>query len=64
MNNIEKLGFDSWFKDKIDLSKTPDLKIIRVIGVNKNIQGLGRVASPKSTEKCCGDTFFRKKCGV
>ena len=64
MNNLQKLGFDNWFKDKIDLSKTPDLKIIRVIGVNKNIQGLGRVASPKSTEKWCGGTFFRKKCGV
>ena len=78
MNDIEKLGFDSWFwessamspldipseKDKVDLSKTTDLKIARVISVNKNIQGLGRVASPKSTEKWCGGTFFRKKCGV
>jgi hypothetical protein len=26
MNNIEKLGFDNWFKDKVDLSKTSDLK--------------------------------------
>jgi hypothetical protein len=64
MNNIEKLGFDNWFKDKIDLSKAADLKITRVISENKNIQGLGRVASPKSTEKWCGGTFFRKKCGV
>ena len=36
MNKIEKLGFDNWFKDKIDLSKTTDLKIARVISVNKN----------------------------
>jgi ribosome biogenesis GTPase len=36
MNNIEKLGFDIWFKDKIDLSKTADFKIVRVISVNKN----------------------------
>ena len=64
MNNIEKLGFDNWFKDKVDLSKTPVLKIMRVIGVNKNIQGPERVSSPKSTEKWCGGTFFRKKCGV
>jgi len=64
MNKIEKLGFNKWFKDKIDLSKTDVFKIVRVIGVNKNFQGLGRVASPKSTEKWCGITFFRKKCGV
>jgi ribosome biogenesis GTPase len=36
MNNIEKLGFDNWFKDKVDLSKSADLKIARVISVNKN----------------------------
>jgi hypothetical protein len=36
MNNIEKLGFDNWFKDKVDLSKTNDLQIARVISVNKN----------------------------
>jgi hypothetical protein len=36
MNNIEKLGFNNWFKDKIDLSKNADLKIARVISVNKN----------------------------
>ncbi len=36
MSNIEKLGFDSWFKDKIDLSRTADFKIVRVISVNKN----------------------------
>ena len=43
MDNIEKLGFDNWFKDKVDLSKTADFwssipsgKIVRVISVNKN----------------------------
>lgn len=36
MNNIEKLGFDNWFKDKIDLSKTAGFQIVRVISVNKN----------------------------
>jgi ribosome biogenesis GTPase len=35
MNTIEKLGFDKWFKDKVDLSKT-DFNIVRVISVNKN----------------------------
>jgi hypothetical protein len=41
MNNIEKLGFDYWFKDKVDLSKTADLQIARVMIVNKNTQRLG-----------------------
>ena len=27
---------NNWFKDKVDLSKTADLKIARVISVNKN----------------------------
>ncbi len=36
MNNIEKLGFDNWFEDKVDLSKPTDFKIARVISVNKN----------------------------
>ena len=50
MVNIEKLGFDNWFwesserspldipsgKDKVDLSKTTDFNIARVISVNKN----------------------------
>ncbi len=36
MSKIEKLGFDSWFKDKVDLSKTDDFKIVRVISVSKN----------------------------
>jgi hypothetical protein len=34
MNNIEKLGFDNWFRDKVDLSKT-DFKIVRVISVKE-----------------------------
>lgn len=43
LNNLEKLGFDNWFwesipsgEDKVDLSKTSDLNIVRVISVNKN----------------------------
>jgi ribosome biogenesis GTPase / thiamine phosphate phosphatase len=36
MNNIEKLGFDNWFQDKVDLSKPADFQIVRVISVNKN----------------------------
>ena len=36
MNNLQTLGLDNWLKDKIDLSKTPDFKIARVISVNKN----------------------------
>ena len=36
MNNLEKLGFNNWFIDKVDLTKTTDLKIARVISVNKN----------------------------
>ena len=35
MNNIEKLGLNNWFSDKVDLSKT-DFNIVRVISVNKN----------------------------
>jgi hypothetical protein len=35
MNEIEKLGFNNWFSDKVDPSKT-DFKIVRVISVNKN----------------------------
>jgi ribosome biogenesis GTPase len=35
MNNLQNLGFDNWFQDKVDLSKT-DFKIVRVISVNKN----------------------------
>lgn len=36
MNNLQPLGFNNWFTDKIDLSKTNDFKIARVISVNKN----------------------------
>ncbi|MFZ2324898.1 MAG: ribosome small subunit-dependent GTPase A [Ignavibacteriaceae bacterium] len=36
MDNLQKLGFDNWFQDKIDLSQNPDLQIVRVISVNKN----------------------------
>ena len=36
MNKLQNLGFDNWFKDKIDLSKTADFNIARVISVNKN----------------------------
>jgi len=36
MNNIEKLGLDNWYKDKIDSSKTDSFKIARVISVSKN----------------------------
>ena len=35
MNNLENLGFNNWFMDKVDLSKT-DFNIVRVISVNKN----------------------------
>ena len=36
MNNLQKLGFDNWFTDKVDLTKTTDFKTARVISVNKN----------------------------
>lgn len=36
MNDIKKLGFDNWFKEKVDLSKNSDFKIARVISVKKN----------------------------
>ena len=36
MKDTENIGFDNWFEDKVDLSKTADLKIARVISVNKN----------------------------
>src|SRR5574338_302780 len=35
MKNIDQLGFNNWFQDKVDLSKT-DFNIVRVISVNKN----------------------------
>jgi ribosome biogenesis GTPase len=36
MNDIEKLGFDDWFKEKIEPTKLENFKITRVISVNKN----------------------------
>ncbi len=36
MNEIEKLGFDKWFQDKIETTKSNDFQIVRVISVNKN----------------------------
>jgi ribosome biogenesis GTPase len=36
MNDIKKLGFNKWFQDKIDLSKTSEFNIARVISINKN----------------------------
>jgi ribosome biogenesis GTPase len=34
--NIEKLGFDKWFQDRVDSDKTADYQIARVTAVNKN----------------------------
>lgn len=36
MDNIKKLGFDDWFKNKIEPAKCENFKIARVISVNKN----------------------------
>src|SRR3989339_517070 len=36
MNDIKKLGFDKWFQDKIETSKSDYFQIVRVISVNKN----------------------------
>ncbi|HEY6625810.1 MAG TPA: hypothetical protein VIZ21_02545 [Ignavibacteriaceae bacterium] len=43
MDNLKNLGFDNWFEDKVDLSKTNDFwssiplgKIARVISASKN----------------------------
>ncbi len=36
MNDIEKIGFDNWFREKADAEKLNDFKIARVISVNKN----------------------------
>lgn len=35
-DNIERLGFDKWFRDKIDPTKLENFKVARVISVNKN----------------------------
>jgi hypothetical protein len=48
MNNLANLGFDNCFKDKVDLSKTAELKIAKVISVNKNTQRFGRVVVCKN----------------
>jgi ribosome biogenesis GTPase len=34
--NLNKLGFDTWFSDKIDPSKSTDYQIARIISVNKD----------------------------
>lgn len=36
MNDIDKLGFDKWFQDRIETSKLDGFKIARVIAVDKN----------------------------
>jgi ribosome biogenesis GTPase len=36
MNDIEKLGYDKWFQDKTETSKSDHFEIARVICVNKN----------------------------
>ena len=36
MSDIEKLGFDKWFQDKIETTKLSEFQIARVITVNKN----------------------------
>ncbi len=36
MNDVEKLGFDEWFRDKIDSIKLSSHQIARVVTVNKN----------------------------
>ena len=35
-NDIEKLGFNKWFHDKVETAKLNDFQIARVISVNKN----------------------------
>ena len=36
MDNIEKLGFDKWFQDKVETTKLNEFQIARVISVNRN----------------------------
>jgi ribosome biogenesis GTPase / thiamine phosphate phosphatase len=36
MSEIEKLGFDNWYREKTDPSRLDDFQIVRVISVNKN----------------------------
>jgi ribosome biogenesis GTPase / thiamine phosphate phosphatase len=35
-DNVERLGFDNWFRDKIEPAKLENFKVARVISVNKN----------------------------
>ena len=34
--NLNKLGFDKWFSDKTDSSKSADYEIARITAVNKD----------------------------
>jgi len=36
MSNIEKLGFDKWFRDRLETTKADQFQIARVISINKN----------------------------
>jgi len=38
MNDLTNLGFDNWYKDKVDLSKTADLIACRVNPETKTLQ--------------------------
>ena len=51
MNNLQKLGYDNKFKDKVELAETAEFKIGRVISINKNTQRPGRSASAKPTRR-------------
>jgi len=68
MDNIVKLGFDNWFENKVDLSKTTDFKIVRVISVNKNSFIVSNIASwtsrsyrDVSSNLCHGATVAAKE---
>ncbi|MBT8379171.1 MAG: hypothetical protein KJN64_08065 [Ignavibacteria bacterium] len=69
MNNIEKLSFDNWFQDKIELSKTDSFQIVRVISVSKNTQWLGRDAQNRQlpgtsvTKTILNTNFYYDLCG-
>jgi hypothetical protein len=67
MNEIEKLGFNNWFQDKVDLSKT-NFNIVRVISVNKNsfvvsngVWGTSRSYRDVSGNFCHGATVATQK---
>jgi hypothetical protein len=53
MNAIQNLGFNNWFKDKVDLSKTTNFKIVRVISVNKN-----SFVVSNGEKDICGDDIY------